>query len=445
MAEEQRYIATVDVDTDRDDLGVQKIAFTANPAIIIKGVAFAAEQPDRVQAKDAVKMRIVAPVLVPSEIYRKADGGHTLIFTEEEIAGIQQDFMKRLNNANPLFKKEHTDKGTSPAYILETWIVEDPKTDKANTVFNLDVPAGSWIVIVQVTDRDYYDGLVKDGATGFSIEGFLGHKLELSIESAKGGKMKIKQKEDGVKLSKVESVYKWEQEVENETFNVGDKITYKNDAGQSLSVGAGEYELEDGRSAVTDADGVIQVIKEVKMADEKNEEAVKVALPDGTYTDADGKTFKVKDGVVVKEEAMSEEDGEEVEMADEELEDGTTISIEGELKEGAKTTAKDGDHKTKSGKVVTVKDGVVATIKEAEPEELEDEAGTPTNTYTKEEVDALIEGLREEFAQKWAEMELKIEGKTENGDSQDGEKVEMSKEERAVAGIVSLREAYKNQ
>lgn len=377
MAEGQRYIATVDVDTEREDLGVQKIAFTSNPAIIIKGVAFAAEQPNANQYKDNKKMRIAAPVLIPTEIYRKAEGGHTLIFTAEEIAGIQQDFMKRLNNQNPLFKLEHTDPGSSPAYILETWVVEDEKTDKANTVYGLGVTAGSWVVVIQVTDRSYYDKVVADGATGLSIEGFLGHKLELSGE---------------------------------------DDVTNKDE----------------------------------KMAGEAD--VVKVALPDGTYTGEDGKKFKVVDGVVVAPEEMSDEekeaaakkDGEEVEMTDEELEDGTMISFEGELKVGAKTSAKDGEHKTKAGKVVVVKDGTITEIKDAVVAELEDEAtttATPVTTYTKEEVDKMFEDLRAEFVDKLAEYEIKLEKPA--GETEGGKEVAMSKEERNLSRLEAIREALR--
>lgn len=449
MAEQQRYIATVDVDTEREDLGVQKIAFTANPAIIIKGVAFAAEQPDKTQAKDAVLMRIAAPVLVPTEIYRKADGGHTLIFTAEEIAGIQQDFMKRLNNANPLFKNEHTDKGSSPAYILETWIVNDAATDKANTVFGLDVPAGSWVVIIQVTDRAYYDKLVKDGATGLSIEGFLGHKLELSDEGVKSGKMKIIKKEDGVQLSMVEQLNKWEMEVDNSEFNEGDTITTTNDEGVKRSVGSGEFILPDGRSAVTDSEGVIQKIKDANMAAEG--EAVKVGLPDGTYKDADGKEFKIKDGKVVTGEdaELSDEEkakeGEEVEMTDEELEDGSMFTYEGELAAGSKTSAKDGEYKTKSGKTITVKDGAITEVKDKPVEELaDDNAGATINSYSKEEVDAKMEELRTEFADKLAEFEVRMEA-TGKAEGANGEAVAMSAEEKAVSNLQSLRAFFTGQ
>lgn len=437
---EQRYIATVDVQTDRDDLGVQKIAFTKNPAIVIKGVAFAAEVPQ--MKADAPKMRICAPVLVPGEIYRKSEGGHYLIFVPEEIEGIQQDFMRRLNNEIELFKKEHADRGTSPAYILETWIVEDAEADKANAVYGLGVPVGSWVVIVQVLDKAYYDGLVKDGATGLSIEGFLGHKLELSIENQM--KSKIYKKDDTVKLSKVESVHKWQFEVDNTVFKEGEVVTTTNEKGETNAIGSGEYVLEDGRTIITDASGVIQKIKTEEMAKEGQE--VPVTMPDGDYISGDGKKFSIVGGVV----KMSDEP-ESVQMASEELEDGSVMQVEGVLAVGAKTSAADGTYKTKSGKTVTVKEGVVTEVDEKQPEAMADDPATPAatttdpapaadpaQTYSREEVDKMISDLREEFAAKIADMQIRMETAPE---TPAGSAVEMSAEERSISALGAYRQA----
>lgn len=368
MVTKQRYIATVDVDTDREDLGVQKIAFTKNPAIVIKGVAFSADIQAEV-SRDETKMRIAAPVLVPGEIYRKSQGGHVLIFTADEIEGMQKDFMRRLNNANPLFKKEHRDKGSAPAYVLETWIVKDPATDKAFTSFGLELPAGSWMMVTQVEDPAYYKELVDDEATGFSIEGFLGHKLEMSEES-----------EDDLTLKK-----------------------------------------ED-------------------MAEE-----TQVTIPDMTFTGEDGKKYKTVNGVVSLVEEPAEET-EKVEMATEELEDGSTIEVEGTLVQGAKTSKENGTYKTKSGMTITVVDGVVTELVEAaadtpQPEEVTDVTETPViETYTKEEIDGMMKALREEIADQIAEI---VAGMTPRTEDVPGAGVAMSAETSEVDNKVNRLKRFK--
>jgi hypothetical protein len=69
-----------------------------------------------------------------------------------------------------------------PAYILETWIVDNPTKDKAFSTFGIEVPEGTLMVTAQVTDPEYYNKLVEEGQVGFSIEGFLGLKLSEQIK-----------------------------------------------------------------------------------------------------------------------------------------------------------------------------------------------------------------------------------------------------------------------
>jgi hypothetical protein len=84
--------------------------------------------------------------------------------------------MKDLQNKN-VFNLEHDAEQNVPAYILESWIVDNPKKDKAYTTYGIEVPKGTLMLTAQVTDVDYYNTLVKNEQVGFSIEGFLGMKL----------------------------------------------------------------------------------------------------------------------------------------------------------------------------------------------------------------------------------------------------------------------------
>lgn len=68
--------------------------------------------------------------------------------------------------------------------------------------------------------------------------------------------------------AQISHISKWESEVVNDTFEVGTKVEYAphEDGGDPVSVGVGEWELEDGRKVLTDSDGVIQYIKEAPAA-----------------------------------------------------------------------------------------------------------------------------------------------------------------------------------
>jgi hypothetical protein len=176
------YKITIDDDySDGEDLGMEMIAFTNKPAIKVKGLAFNSHAI--MTFSDDVKMRIVAPAMIPMEIYRKDEDGseYDVQFTAEVIEAIHSKFMLNLQNKD-IFNLEHDATEKVPAYILEAWIVDSPKNDKAFTTYGIEVPKGTLMLTSQVTDKEYYDKLVESGQVGYSIEGFLGMKLSEQLK-----------------------------------------------------------------------------------------------------------------------------------------------------------------------------------------------------------------------------------------------------------------------
>ena len=162
-----------------EDLGIEQIAFTATPAIKVKGMAFSS-QAKPLFFSDELKYRITAPALIPMEIYRFDEDSkeeYNVKFTKEEIELIHGKFMKQMVNRD-LFNLEHDQSKTVPAYVLEAWIVDTPLEDKAYSSFGIEVPEGTLMVTAQVTDKEYYAELVSQEQIGFSIEGYLGMKLK---------------------------------------------------------------------------------------------------------------------------------------------------------------------------------------------------------------------------------------------------------------------------
>ncbi len=183
MAKDKLPIYKITIDPEYsengEELGIEQIAFTSTPAIKVMGMAFNS-QVKPMMFTDDLKYRIVAPALIPMEIYRKDDEDgkeYYVKFTIEEIEKIHAKFMRDMSNKN-LFNLEHDTDKTVPAYVLEAWIVDTPKEDKAYSSFNIEVPEGTLMVTAQVTDKEYYAQLVADGQVGFSIEGYLGMKLK---------------------------------------------------------------------------------------------------------------------------------------------------------------------------------------------------------------------------------------------------------------------------
>ena len=175
------YKITIDPEYSEngEELGIEQIAFTSTPAIKVMGMAFNSQVKPMI-FKDNVKYRIVAPALIPMEIYRKDDEDgkeYYVSFSKEEIEKIHAKFMRDMSNKD-LFNLEHDTTETVPAYVLEAWIVDNPTKDKAYSSFGIEVPEGTLMVTAQVTDAEYYNHLVDNDQVGFSIEGYLGMKLK---------------------------------------------------------------------------------------------------------------------------------------------------------------------------------------------------------------------------------------------------------------------------
>ena len=177
------YKITIDPEySDGEELGIEQIALTSTPAIITKGLAF--DEHKKLFFSDSLKYRVVAPAMIPMEIYRNDEDGdeYYVQFSAETIEQIHSKFMKDLTNRN-VFNLEHDTNKTVPAYVLESWIVDTPMEDKAYSSYGIEVPKGTLMVTAQVTDKDYYNELVKNEQIGFSIEGFLGLKLSNQLNN----------------------------------------------------------------------------------------------------------------------------------------------------------------------------------------------------------------------------------------------------------------------
>jgi len=259
-----KYKITIDSEySDGEDLGINEIAFTSTPAIKMKGLAFSAQTPNKQVFADKVKMRLAAPAIIPMEIYRNDVEEYYVEFTEKEIEKIHQKFMKKLGTSKgSIFNLEHDTEQKVPAYILETWLVENPEQDKSFSTYGIKVPKGTMFVVAQLTDQEYFNKLVENEQTGFSIEGFLGLKLSEIINNNK-------QKEEKMN----------ELTLPDGEHTIGEKI----------------YVVKDG--AVIE---VRDVVKEVEMADYTNE--IDTRLVDGTEVRVitKGEAISVGDMVLVK-------------------------------------------------------------------------------------------------------------------------------------------------
>lgn len=132
---------------------------------------------------------VVGPVAVPDmEILRRdEETGETYFvkFSQETIARMQEKFMKELRNRDTNI--EHNENQNANSYIFESWIVEDPESDKANKIYNLGLPKGAWAIKMRITDPEVWKGVKEGKFRGFSLEGsFIDKEDYENLEKEKG-------------------------------------------------------------------------------------------------------------------------------------------------------------------------------------------------------------------------------------------------------------------
>ena len=205
-----------------EDLGINKIAFTSTPAIITKGLAFNESGEKEMFFTDKTKYRVVAPIMKPAQIYRADDSGEYYVtFTEQVIEKMYSKFMKNFSNRQ-VFNLEHDNQEQVPAYVLESWIVDNPTLDKSLSSYGIEVPKGTVMMSAQFTNKDAYNEIVENGQFGFSIEGFLGLSLSEIINKEKLKQEKMSEQKMSLPAGEYTMGNKKYTIAENGTFSVAD-------------------------------------------------------------------------------------------------------------------------------------------------------------------------------------------------------------------------------
>lgn len=125
------------------------------------------------------KQMLVGPAMVPNKlIVRKDEEGNPyyVYFTEDAIKRIAYKMMadKVIDKVNI----EHDgEKFVDGAYLVESWIVEDPEKDKS-LLYGFKPVKGQWMTMYKIDDTNIWDKYIKSGLVkGFSVEGYFSEKL----------------------------------------------------------------------------------------------------------------------------------------------------------------------------------------------------------------------------------------------------------------------------
>jgi hypothetical protein len=122
---------------------------------------------------------LIGPAMVPGKLIpRKDENGdvYYVYFTKDTIKRLAYKAMKDkiIDRVNI---EHNSGQLVDDVYLVESWIVEDPKNDKSRQ-YGLNPVEGTWMTMYKVDNLDVWEGYVKPGLVrGFSIEGFFSEEL----------------------------------------------------------------------------------------------------------------------------------------------------------------------------------------------------------------------------------------------------------------------------
>ena len=168
------------IDETKDEYGINAVSVVRDPAIEENFVALNKHEVE-LKEVDTEKRILMGAALIPNkQIYRRnKDKEYYIFFSEETVRKASELFLMRSNQNNATY--EHERKMLDGMSVVESWIIEDEKTDKSR-LYNFNLPKGTWMISMKVNNDEIWQS-VKDGKVkGFSIEGHFADKYEMSKE-----------------------------------------------------------------------------------------------------------------------------------------------------------------------------------------------------------------------------------------------------------------------
>jgi hypothetical protein len=169
----------------------EKMSAITEALILENMLAFALEKEpvmveDGFAAMDDEQV-LVGPLMTPNKLIKRrdADGEYYVYFTEETIKKLAYKSMK--DKIIDRVNLEHNNMDVVDAYMVETWLVEDPENDKA-LKYGYTPKMGQWFAAYKVDDREIWENYVKTGMVkGFSVEGMFQQMLFSKTQCRKNG------------------------------------------------------------------------------------------------------------------------------------------------------------------------------------------------------------------------------------------------------------------
>lgn len=172
-----------------------------------------------------------------------------LIFNEEEVAEIKMADYKTEDNR--VVRADNLDVETAIYEVSEDG--ENPLEDGDYVIVEDDVPTVKISVAGGLITASEEVAEEEEESTDAPAEAPAEEEMEQEVRQPETVTKETK-------FAKLIQINKWEIEVDNDSFDVGSKVTGTNDDGSKWTLDSGEYELEDGTKVQLDADGIVIMV-----------------------------------------------------------------------------------------------------------------------------------------------------------------------------------------
>ena len=226
---------------------------------------------------DEEQRTLVAPALVPDFKIVGFDAGtdteYDVYFSKETVKLASELYMKSQRNLNHTLEHAEPVEGVS---VVESWIVQDPKMDKANLYGFNDLNEGTWMVRAKRwTIRRVWEKIKSGEAKGLSIEGWFKDEIvEMSKQKATKPSVwkQLYNKVTGRNFYAEARLGDGSVVVtEAENFEAGVAVYTLDDQGQPTAIANGRYTTEAGIDLEVYEGVLIEYNGEVKAVEDKAE------------------------------------------------------------------------------------------------------------------------------------------------------------------------------
>lgn len=170
------------IDDEDPQSGIDAVSVVHSPAIEENFVALNKHEIE-LKEVDSEKRILMGAALVPNkQIYRRnaKNEEYYIYFSPDTIRKASELFLINSNQNNATYEHEKKVTGLS---VVESWIIEDSKTDKSR-LYGFDLPKGTWMISMKVNNEEIWKDVKEGKVKGFSIEGYFADKYEMNAEEA---------------------------------------------------------------------------------------------------------------------------------------------------------------------------------------------------------------------------------------------------------------------